>query len=118
MPVPRQESGPAQVSEISQPILIRIYVFARKVQTLRDKTWVRIKNRFYEIFPDLHPEVLRKIDTSAKCPACGIKKPHVIKWDAITRFVIHSCAQCKADFAESPILPFDKWQKKIVEASE
>ncbi len=101
------------MSETSDRIIVQLNRFALKVQKFR----MLVRAHFYELFPELHPESRRQIDTSAKCPACGIKKPHVVTWNPITRFVIHSCVQCKADFAQSPITPFDKWQKKI-EASE
>ncbi len=87
-----------------------------------DRVILRLVRRFmaalYEAFPYLLAVNRREIDISAKCPACGIRKPHVVTWNATTRFIIHSCVQCKADFAQSPITPFDKWQKKITEASE
>ncbi len=63
-------------------------------------------------------ELRRKVDISAKCPACGVVKAHVIKWNPITRLVVHTCIQCAAEFAQEPIIKASVWQKRVIEERE
>jgi len=55
-----------------------------------------------------------KISTKAKCPACGIRKEHSVKWSPEYERVIHICSRCEAAFAESPIASIDLWRVKVL----
>ncbi len=78
----------------------------------------RLIRALYAQFPWLLAVNRRKIDISAKCPACGVVKAHVIKWNPITRLVVHTCARCAADFAQEPIIKVNVWQKRVIEERE
>ena len=53
----------------------------------------------------------------ARCPACGIRRKHKIKWDADVRTrdgkigrLLHICAICTAPWSEAPVFDFKTWQ--------
>ncbi len=81
--------------------------FLRVVRSTRDAAVKR--------WPSLLAVNRTKIDTSARCPACGVQKAHVVTWNPTSRLIVHLCIQCKAEFAQAPVVSADKWQKKIVE---
>ena len=62
-------------------------------------------------------------DPAAKCPACGTKTTHRIKWIPTLKWrdgkiggILHQCAVCTAPWAEKPIVDFDSWKLATTEA--
>ena len=50
------------------------------------------------------------VDECAKCPSCGVKQKHPIKFvDALGK-VLHNCQRCSACWAEDPIAAFSGWK--------
>lgn len=78
----------------------------------------RFIRALYRWFPRLLAANRFKIDSSARCPACGIYLAHVIKWNAGSRLVVHTCIRCAAEFAQDAVISPDKWIKKAIAEAE
>jgi hypothetical protein len=61
-----------------------------------------------------------QVDTSAKCPACGIRREHRLRCIFVeaeqkpnkTVMIEHTCAVCEAKFFEPTVLDPEKWVNK------
>lgn len=52
----------------------------------------------------------RRVSTKAKCPGCGIRKKHEIKWVPQLEKELHECGQCHAVWGDDPVLPIERWR--------
>ena len=48
-------------------------------------------------------------DPAQKCPACGVKQLHEMKWSFELRALAHLCGVCGATWAEPPVLDVGVW---------
>jgi ribosomal protein S27AE len=65
----------------------------------RLRTWLlRLSIKYFE-----------KVDLKAKCPACGHRWLHDIRFVATIGRVAHLCAVCKAEWTEAPIVQAADW---------
>ena len=53
--------------------------------------------------------LFERISTTAKCPACGCREEHKIKWRAAFGKVLHFCGRCEAVWGELPIVQAADW---------
>lgn len=57
----------------------------------------------------LRVHYLVHVDPKAKCPACGMRKRHEIRWSLDFKALIHACKLCGANWTEQPIVKADAW---------
>ena len=78
------------------------------------RIWKNASDAVIKSFIRLKVHYFIEVSESAKCPACGIRKKHNIEWSEDYEKVMHSCARCKARWAESPVAGIDLWRVKTV----
>src|SRR5277367_1006950 len=50
------------------------------------------------------------MSVAAKCPACGVRSPHEIRYAEDYECVIHTCARCKAEYGLPTVVPVTRWR--------
>jgi rubredoxin len=50
------------------------------------------------------------IDRDAACPACG-HRDGTLRFNALVRLIVHTCAVCQASWVEKTLLDTDGWLK-------
>jgi hypothetical protein len=50
------------------------------------------------------------VNDQAKCPACGLRAQHKIKYVPDYEKVFHQCGRCDAEWGEKTIQPPEKWR--------
>ncbi len=50
------------------------------------------------------------VSDKAKCPACGVRTQHKMRYEAVYRAVIHTCARCTAQWGEQAVVKTEQWQ--------
>ena len=68
--------------------------------------WIRVylMRGYIRVFLD------RRISNRQKCPACGIRQKHKIKWDPDYECVMHFCGHCEAKFPTPPVQNINTWR--------
>ena len=54
----------------------------------------------------------KKISHTAKCPGCGVRKWHTFAFSQEYSMILHTCLECRAVWANAPIVAAEKWQVK------
>lgn len=54
----------------------------------------------------------------AKCPACGIRAAHDVRWNPEAQQLVHLCKRCFAAWMEQPMVKADVWSSKITVLNE
>jgi hypothetical protein len=54
------------------------------------------------------------IDRKSKCPACGTRKRHKIKFNPVYMALLHQCAFCEAVWGEPSLINASQWAVKPV----
>ncbi len=53
------------------------------------------------------------VSTRSKCPGCGCRKEHELKWvPAPTSKLAHLCAVCSAEWCEAPVRSAESWEPR------
>lgn len=83
--------------------------------------FVRLVARFWNSSRMLWAWLLRiyvhycvQASTEAKCPCCGVRETHQIRWSDALGILVHVCTRCRAVFSESPLVAADKWRVNLV----
>lgn len=59
-----------------------------------------------------------KANSCAKCPACGIRQQHDIRWSTEHGALIHVCKRCFAAWGEQPMVTAKSWAMSVVMQDE
>lgn len=57
-------------------------------------------------------------DSKAKCPACGIRAEHDVRWSDVASALIHVCKRCFAVWSEQPLVDAAQWRTQLVASSD
>lgn len=57
-------------------------------------------------------------DFKAKCPCCGIRAPHVAKYNESLGKLVHLCAACGAPWAEDCMVNPERWRVAFMPQDE
>jgi hypothetical protein len=52
-------------------------------------------------------------DSRAKCPSCGIREKHELRWVDPYERLFHVCGRCHAAWAEAAIVDARSWKVKL-----
>jgi len=53
-------------------------------------------------------------NSRAKCPACGIRAEHGVRWGESVGALVHVCKRCFAVWTEQPMVDASKWRTTLV----
>lgn len=70
---------------------------------------------FAELLRKLIIHLFVKANSCAKCPACGIRKIHSVKWSTLHQQLLHTCDRCEAVWGEAPMVKADLWAGPAVQ---
>ncbi len=57
-------------------------------------------------------------DGRAKCPACGIRAEHDIRWAEQVGALVHVCKRCFAVWTEQPMISAAQWKTTLTASTE
>ena len=57
-------------------------------------------------------------DSKAKCPGCGIRAQHDIRWSNDVSALIHVCKRCFAVWSEQPVTAVEAWRTQLAASNE
>jgi len=66
-------------------------------------------------FAMLYVHYFVRVDERDKCPGCGTRAKHEIKFVRAYAKLIHNCKFCGAVWATDPLVPYTQWEVKGLE---
>ncbi len=52
-------------------------------------------------------------NSKAKCPACGVRAEHDVRWSDAAAHLVHVCKRCLAVWAEEPCVQYSRWRTTL-----
>lgn len=110
-----------EVEPVVQPVVragIPLKTMARAAWYL--STWpVRwIAGHITALLLRLYVHFMVQANSKAKCPACGIRAEHDVRWSDVVSALIHVCKRCFAVWGEKPITAADQWKTQLVASTD
>jgi|SRR5579859_8012930 len=56
--------------------------------------------------------------SAAKCPSCGIRAAHEMRWNQLVGALVHVCKRCMAVWTEKPMVQAEAWSTRLVAEEE
>lgn len=62
----------------------------------------------------LYVHLVVQASSRAKCPACGIRQEHDVRWSSEYGMLIHVCKRCFAPWGEQPMVAAKTWAVTVL----
>jgi len=66
----------------------------------------------------LYVHFMVQANSKAKCPACGIRAEHEVRWSDVASALIHVCKRCVAVWSEQPMVNVAQWRTQLTVVSD